>query len=418
MNQDQRIDRLKIEPDRRDADVGAPRWLWPALIIGVAALLAVGWWWMQPDRIEVRSVQAVLAQPTGDGAVRASVLDASGYVIARRQATVAAEVTGKLVEVNVEEGLRVEQGQVLARIDDATEQAQLALAQARLEATRSALVETRAQLENARRTQDRQRELVDRQLTSQAELDRAETEVLALTARLANQNRQVDVVEREIALQQRRLEQLTIRAPFSGIVIARAAQAGEMVSPISAGGGFTRTGICTIVDMDSLEIEVDVNEAYIDRVSANQPVIARLDAYPDWQIPAEVMAVVPAADRQKATVRVRIALLEKDPRILPEMGISVRFLEAADETADAQALTGNTPRALPQVPAAAVERRDGRDVVWIIVDDRVERRAVQLGGQTANGVLISAGLAGNERLVADPAGLNLSDGAPVRAVEP
>jgi len=342
------------------------------------------------------------------------VLDASGYVIARRQATVAAEVTGKLVEVNVEEGLRVEQGQVLARIDDATEQAQLALARARLEATRSALVETRAQLANAERTRYRQRELLDRQLTSEAELDRAETEVETLAARLANQRRQVEVVEREIGLQQRRLEQLTIRAPFSGIVIARAAQAGEMVSPISAGGGFTRTGICTIVDMDSLEIEVDVNEAYIDRVRAGQPVVARLDAYPDWEIEAEVKAVVPAADRQKATVRVRVALLEKDPRILPEMGISVRFLDAPLDDAPEQA----EARALPQVPASAIERRDGRDVVWRLICDRVERRAVRLGAQTAGGVLISAGLSGSERLVADATGLNLSDGARVRVIDP
>ncbi len=414
MNQDRRIDGLRIDPDRRDADAGWPRLLWPLLGVLLVLLGGAVWWLAQPDRIEVRVVGTVLAQPGSTGAVRASVLDASGYVIARRQATVAAEVTGKLVEVNVEEGLQVEQGQVLARIDDATEQAQLALARARLEATRSALVETQAQLENARRTQDRQRELVDRQLTSQAELDRAETEVLALTARLANQRRQVEVVEREIALQQRRLEQLIIRAPFSGIVIARAAQAGEMVSPVSAGGGFTRTGICTIVDMDSLEIEVDVNEAYIDRVSAGQAVVASLDAYPDWEIPAEVKAVVPAADRQKATVRVRVALLERDPRILPEMGISVRFLDAPMIDAPEQA----EARAVPQVPAGTIERRDGRDVVWIVVGDRVERRAVRLGGQTADGVLIRAGLSGNERLVAEAAGLNLSDGARVRVVEP
>jgi len=418
MNQDRRIDGLRIDPDRRDADAGRPSWLWPMLAVAVLALAGVGGWLAQPDRAEVRLVRASLVEPDTTGAVRASVLDASGYVIARRQATVAAEVTGKLVEVNVEEGLRVEQGQVLARIDDATEQAQLALAQARLEATRSALGETQAQLANAERTRNRQRELLDRQLTSQAELDRAETEVEALAARLANQRRQVEVVEREIALQQRRLEQLTIRAPFSGIVIARAAQAGEMVSPISAGGGFTRTGICTIVDMESLEIEVDVNEAYIDRVRAGQPVIARLDAYPDWEIQAEVMAVVPAADRQKATVRVRVALLERDSRILPEMGISVRFLEAVNEAVGEVEVSAAAPRALPQVPTAAVERRDGRDVVWIVADDRVERRAVRLGGQTTGGVLISAGLSGNERLVTDVAGLNLSDGARVRVIDP
>lgn len=411
---DSRIDRLRIDPVQREpGGWGAGRWV--AVVAVVVALLLVGWWLFAPDSaLEVRAVQVRLVEPTTPAAERASVLDASGYVIARRQATVAAEVTGRLVEVNVEEGLRVEQGQVLARIDDATEQAQLALAQARLDAARSALVETRVLLDHARRTQERQRELLERQLTSQAELDRAETEVRSLQARLANQQRQIEVVEREIALQQRRLEQLTIRAPFSGIVIARAAQAGEMVSPVSAGGGFTRTGICTIVDMDSLEIEVDVNEAYIDRVRAGQPVVARLDAYPDWEIPAEVKAVVPAADRQKATVRVRVALLERDPRILPEMGVSVRFLDSSEPEA---AVDAASARPLPLVPASAVARSEGRDVVWVIEGDRLDRRAVRLGGKRADGVLVTAGLAGGERLVAEPAGLELNDGSRVRVVE-
>jgi RND family efflux transporter MFP subunit len=306
----------------------------------------------------------------------------------------------------------VNEGDVLARLDDATEQAQLDLSQARLAAARSALEEIAVQLENARRTLSRQRDLKARDLTSQAEVDLALTDVDALTARLASQREQVRVAESEVAVQRQRIDELTIRAPFSGVIIARAAQAGEMVSPISAGGGFTRTGICTIVDMDSLEIEVDVNEAYIDRVSTGQPVVATLDAYPDLEIPAQVKAVVPAADRQKATVRVRVEFIERDPRVLPEMGISVRFLEAG--AAGNQEAAPGDARRLPAIPAEAVFSRDGRDYVWRIDDDRVERRAVQLGATRGNRVIVNAGISAGDRIVADPSGLTIEEGARVR----
>ena len=411
MSKDDLIDRLRIEPAVADAR-DRPRILYVVLAVIVLALAVTGWvWYSQAAVPEVRTTTPEMVEVDA-GSSRASVLDASGYVVARRQATVAAEVTGKLVEVLVEEGLAVEQGQVLARMDDATEQAQLDLARARLSAARSTLAEIEAQLANARRTLVRQTELRQRDLASQADLDRAETEVDALTARLASQRLQIQVASREVALQQQRLDELTIRAPFSGIVIARAAQAGEMVSPISAGGGFTRTGICTIVDMDSLEIEVDVNEAYIDRVDAGQPVVARLDAYPDWQIPARVKAVVPAADRQKATVRVRVALEQRDPRILPEMGVSVRFLAETDDT-DVEA----APRRLPRVPTRAVFEADGRNYVFVVDRGMLERRAVRLGARRDDGILISAGVSAGDRLVADATAGNLSDGMRVRVVE-
>lgn len=413
MSKDDLIDRLRIEPAVSDQP---RRRVWPLVFVAVVllSLAAAGWAWF--SRAAVPEVRVTVPETAELGAAgsRTSVLDASGYVVARRQATVAAEVTGKLVEVLVEEGLAVEKGQVLARMDDATEQAQLALARARLAAARSALAEIEAQLSNARRTQVRQRELKQRDLSSQSEVDRAETEVESLQARLAAQREQINVAEREVELQQQRLGELTIRAPFSGIVIARAAQAGEMVSPISAGGGFTRTGICTIVDMDSLEIEVDVNEAYIDRVETGQPVVARLDAYPDWQIPARVKAVVPAADRQKATVRVRVAIEQADPRILPEMGVSVRFLAEDDGPSSDDA----APRRLPLVPALAVFEADGRSYVFLVDGGRLERRAVRPGVRRDDGILISAGLNPGERLVADASVDGLSDGMRVRAVDP
>ncbi|MEX2500415.1 MAG: efflux RND transporter periplasmic adaptor subunit [Wenzhouxiangellaceae bacterium] len=407
------IDRLRIEPaaagERR-----RPGWLLVVLAGVVLLVAAAVWaWYSRAGVPEVRvAVPEIVEADQGDA--RASVLDASGYVVARRQATVAAEVTGKLTEVLVEEGLAVEKGQVLARIDDATEQAQLALARARLAAARSALAEIEAQLRNARRTRVRQRELKERDLASQSEVDRAETEVESLEARLAAQREQIHVAEREVELQQQRIGELTIRAPFSGVVIARAAQAGEMVSPVSAGGGFTRTGICTIVDMDSLEIEVDVNEAYIDRVRPGQPVLARLDAWPDWEIPAEVKAVVPAADRQKATVRVRVAFVERDPRILPEMGISVRFLDA-DDAGEESELTQT--RRLPTIPPHAVVSEGGGEYVFVVNGATVERRAIRLGARQGDRVLVTAGLEGNERLVANANEYPLSDGTRVRVAD-
>jgi len=403
------IDRLKISDDQRHADSGRAVWPWLAGAAVVAVLAVAGWRLLAgPGAIEVEIVQPV-RESTGARSNAASVLDASGYVVARRQATVAAEVTGKLSEVLIEEGMRVEQGQVLARMDDATERAQLALTEARLRAAQTALEEIRVELEDARRTLERQRELRDRELASQSDLDQAETQVRALEARLANGREQIEVARSEMALQAQLLEELTVRAPFSGVVIARAAQAGEMVSPISAGGGFTRTGIGTIVDMDSLEIEVDVNESYIDRVRAGQRVTAILDAYPDWSIPAEVNTVVPAADRQKATVRVRVAILERDPRILPEMGISVRFL---DEDAEMPAETEASPALT--VPTSAVFDDETRRYVWRVEDGRLERRAVRTGAQRGDRVVILAGLTERDRIVETAGGNALAEGVAVR----
>ncbi len=412
---DRQIDRLRIDDRQRAVreDRGWGRWLVAGLVVALVA--AAAWWWMQPGPV---AVDAVRPQPieTTNGTARASVLDASGYVVARRQATVAAEVTGKLIEVDVEEGMRVEAGQVLARLDDATEQAQLALSRARLRAAEAALTELEVLRDDARRTLGRQRELNDRNLASQADLDRAETELRSFEARLASGREQVLVARREVAVQEQRIDELTVRAPFGGIVIARAAQAGEMVSPISAGGGFTRTGICTIVDMDSLEIEVDVNESYIDRVRAGQPVTARLDAYPDLEIPAEVTTVVPAADRQKATVRVRIGFLERDPRILPDMGISVRFLEPeapqsvdGDRDVDGSAATV----ASWSLPASAVFEAGDRRYVWRIDGNTVQRRAVRTGATRDDRVIVLGGLAASDRVVADASADGLDDGARV-----
>lgn len=409
------IDKLRIES--RTPETGrrpAVGWVVGALVaVALAASAWFGWTRMQVPEVSV--VQARVVE-TGGPAGRASVLDASGYVVARRQATVSAEVTGKLEEVLVEEGMTVEAGQLVARLDDATERAQLELSRAREVSARSALREIEVQLADAERTRARQRELHQRELVSQSELDRAETEVQSLRARLASRRDDIEVARREVELRSQLVEELNVRAPFGGVVVAKSAQPGEMVSPISAGGGFTRTGICTIVDMESLEIEVDVNESYIDRVFPGQSVTAVLDAYPDWRIPAEVTTVVPAADRQKATVRVRVGFLERDPRILPDMGISVRFLEADTASGDD---TEAPPSRRLVLPAGAVADDAGATVVYVVDDGRVERRAVRTARRDNGEVVIVSGLNVRESVVADVAGVEteLADGDRVKVVD-
>ncbi len=335
------LDELKI--DRSTTAVEPPRWWlrWLA-VIGCLAVLAIAVWFVmarEPEPVAVAAPLAaspVAAEPVADG----SVLDATGYVVARREATVSAKVTGKVVEVFIEEGMRVEAGQLLARLDASVPRAELALSEAQLASARAGLEQLNVQIQQAELDLHRTQELAGRKLASAAELDRARLTLAGLHAQLDRQQSDVVVAERAAAVQRQLLDDMEIRAPFTGVVVAKAAQPGEMISPISAGGGFTRTGICTIVDMDSLEVEVDVNEAYINRVQPKQRVSVTLNAYPDDHIAAEVIAIIPTADRNKATVRVRIALLEKNPRVLPDMGVKVAFLE--DKTNEDKTPNGKT----------------------------------------------------------------------------
>jgi RND family efflux transporter MFP subunit len=375
------------------------------LIIVLGAAAGGAFFWFGPD--SVPTVQTATVRESADGAA-GQILNASGYVTARNRATVSSKITGKLVEVHVEEGLAVVEGQLLARLDDSRYRASLALAESRLDAARRSLDETRVQIELAELTLERTRRLVDEGVSGQADLDAARTEAEALQARLGVEEQQVAVSEREVSLRRVELADTVIRAPFDGIVISKDAQTGEMVSPVSAGGGFTRTGICTIVDMGSLEIEVDVNESYISRVRPDQQTEAVLDAYPDWRIPSRVITTIPAADRQKATVLVRIAFDELDPRILPDMGVKVAFLDP--ETAGAAAAE-NRRRIL--APRTAVRTVNGRDVVFVVSRDRVERRAVQVGAAQGSEIEILTGLSSGERVVVGDPG-DLSDGDEIR----
>ena len=375
--------------------------------LGVFVLvLAAGviWWLARPKATEVHTIIAREIGSSSSG--ERTVLNASGYVTARRAATVSSKVTGKVVEVLIEEGMKVKEGQIVARLDDTNVKTGLDVAEAQLESAKAALAETEAQLKDANQEYQRTTELAKQHIASQSDLDLAESNAKSLQAHLAQQKLDVVVAERNVALWQQQMDDMIIRAPFDGIVTTKDAQPGEMISPVSAGGGFTRTGIGTIVDMDSLEIEIDVNESYINRVQASQPVVATLDAYPDWKIPCKVIAIIPTADRQKSTVKVRVGFDQLDPRILPEMGVKVAFRETGGGPATANHTV--------LVPKTAVQSRDGRDVVFVVQHGHAERRAVTVIDTQGDDSVLSTGVSAGESVVADPpAGLN--DGMPVRA---
>ncbi|MEZ5500778.1 MAG: efflux RND transporter periplasmic adaptor subunit [Steroidobacteraceae bacterium] len=406
MNSSELLKEIRIDRsgDGNDGNSAMRRW-WILAALAVLVALALAFLFLRKPALEVDVVQAETA--TADKGA-GSVLDATGYVVARRQATVSAKVTGKVSEVLIEEGMHVKQGDIMARLDDADARSQLELANAQVFAARSQADEISANLASAQRDLKRQEELTERKLTSLQNLDAARTLVDALTARLQSQRRLAGVAEEQRAVAQVQLDNTVVRAPFDGVVTVKAAQPGEMVSPLSAGGGFTRTGIGTLVDMNSLEIEVDVNESYINRVRPGQAVEAVLNAYPDWVIPAEVIAIIPTADRAKATVKVRIGLKIRDERLVPEMGVRVAFLQDANSLESAAA---NRPAVL--VPASALRDDGGTDIVFIVRDGKALRRAVTAGTTMQEQRQILGGVSpGDKVIVAPPAGL--ADGTAVR----
>lgn len=393
------LDDLRIDRTARRSS-GTPIMLALLLFLGIGGAAGAKWWYSQPQPVTVKT-QVVRETTTGEDR---TLLNASGYVTARREATVSSKVTGKVLEVLVEEGMVVEEDQVLARIDASNTEKSRDLAVAQAASAREALDETRVRLAQAERDLRRFRGLADEGIGSASDVDRASAEVDALKAQLDRQAADITVAEREIALWNQQIDDTVIRAPFSGVVTMKNAQPGEMISLMSGGGGFARTGICTIVDMTSLEIEVDVSESYIKRVTPGQPVEAVLDAYPDWRIPAKVVAVIPTADRQKATVKVRVGFDALDPRILPEMSVKVAFQsEAAPEA----------PKRLVLIPRSAVQQRDGRDMVSVVADGRVALRPVTLGEPQGDQVNVVAGVSGGERVVVEGPD-DLADGASVR----
>ena len=387
---------LRIDADARAGEQRSRGWVWLVLVL-VVAVAAGGWFWSQRLQAAPVKTAAVSVRASGGGQSAGAVLNASGYVTARRRATVSSKVTGKVLEVFVEEGKAVKKGQVLARLDDSQIRASLSVAEAQLAAAQRGAAEDEARLKQAQLNLDRRARLIKEGVVGRAEVDDAQGDVDSLTARIAMAQQQVRVAEAQVTARQTDLTDMVVRAPFDGIAISKDAQPGEMISPVSAGGGFTRTGICTIVDMTSLEIEVDVSETYINRVHSGQKVEAVLDAYQDWKIPAHVITTIPSADRQKATVKVRIGFDQLDPRILPDMGVKVSFLREEEAPSAAAAAAARMT-----VPKTAIRTIDGRSVVFVAKDDRVERRAISVGNENGGVVDVLSGVNAGERVVLDP----------------
>ena len=401
------FDQEALDSLRRERKPAAPappsqpwrKWIAIAVIAAIALVAAV--FLLRGNAIPVETARAAAASGGGP----AAVLNASGYVVARRQATVSSKVTGRVAEVLIEEGMPVESGALLARLDDSTVRPVYDLAQRQLDAARKNLAEVQVRLDEAQRTLRRNEQLRAQKLVSESQLDAARAEALALAARLEALKSEVSVAESNVRVRVQDLRDLEVVAPFDGVVVSKDAQPGEVVSPISAGGGFTRTGIATIVDMTSREIEVDVNEAFINRVRANQKTEAVLDAYPDWSIPSHVINIVPTADRQKATVRVRIGFDGLDPRILPDMGVKVRFLE--DGTA------AQRSSAVVRIPTSSVVSEADTRYVWRVRDDTVERVAIRTGSEREGQIDVLSGLNAGDLVVTRPVE-GLKDGAKIK----
>ena len=387
---------LRISDTKRNATRSSKRWLW--LFLGVLALIllavAASAFRDRKPEVEVATVSKPANGPAG-------VLNASGYITPRRRATIAAKITGRVTSVMFDEGTRVAEGQLLATLDDSDARRALDSAKADRDSSQAAIADFEVQLRNAEIELHRAQQLVKEGVQTQQALDAAVMTADSLRAKINLAKRQVAGTEARIREQQQAVDNCTIRAPYAGIVVSKDAQVGEMVSPVSAGGGFTRTGIATIVDLHSNEIEVDVSESYIAKVQPNQPVTAILDAYPDWSIPAKVRTVIPTADRQKATVKVRISFTDEghvrlidpatQPRILPDMGVKVTFLEDEKPKAAADKSPAAAP-AVALVPQVAIHQDNSSKFVFVVKGDTLERRAVSLGSVRGTDVEILAGL--------------------------
>ena len=380
---------LRIDKDKRqERKTGKIFGIILAAILAVALVAGATFY----SRNSAPVVEVAAAQKAGNAGPTA-LLNASGYVTPRRRATIAAKITGRVIGVYFDEGVHVKEGQILAKLDDSDVKRALDSAVADRNSTKAQIADYEVQLKNAELLVHRSKELQAAGVQSQEIVDNAVTSADSLRAKIALTKEQVAAAESRINEAQQAVDNTVIRAPFEGIVVSKDAQVGEMVSPISAGGGFTRTGIATIVDMNSNEIEVDVNEAYIARVVPEQRVTAVLDAYPDWQIPSKVRTVIPTADRQKATVKVRISFIKLDPKILPDMGVKVTFL------GDEPKKQAGAVEPVATVPTAALRDDNGSKIVYIVKDNKLERRAVKPGNPRGSDTEIFAGLTPGDLVV-------------------
>ncbi|HEY3520579.1 MAG TPA: efflux RND transporter periplasmic adaptor subunit [Rhodanobacteraceae bacterium] len=399
------LKQLRIERGQREDDgVRQARWPWIVAALVVLVLIAAGiaFFLLRSQPVEVQTATAIAPASAGDSAV---VLQATGYVVARREATVSAQITGTLTQVLIEEGEHVRKDQVLARLEDSSYEAALDAAKAQYAAAQAQAGQVQAQLNQSQHDARRLDAIAARGLVSKQSAEQARTQVATGRASLLAAQKNAQAAAAQVHSAQVAYDYTFVRAPFDGVITDKAAQVGEIVSPLSAGGGFTRTGVATIVDMDSLEVDVDVNESYISRVVPDMPAEAVLDAYPDWKIPAHVIAIIPSADRSKATVKVRVALDRKDPRIIPEMGVRVSFLEK--HSGNAQPIAGVL------VQKDVIAQRDGHDVVFVVDGDRAKQTQVRLGADFSDMKQVTFGLAAGAQVVKAPSA-ELNDGEKVK----
>jgi RND family efflux transporter MFP subunit len=414
------LDQLRIDRTTDvSEDASTRRWILIGVSIVLVLALGIGGWWIlsRPSGVAVQAAVAkeIAGRSSGGKSSGASMLDASGYIVARRQATVASKTIGRVIEVSIEEGQRVEKDQIIARLDDSNARAAIEQARASYAQAEANLRAAQIAFDDAKPTFQRNEQQMKAGVISAQTFDSARASYNAAEADLVVRTRGVALARAGVEVAQRNLDDTVVRAPFTGVVTVKAAQAGEIVSPSTAGGGYTRSGIGTIVDMDSLEVEVDVSENFINRVHPDQPATIKLNAYPDWEIPAAVIAVIPTADRSKATVKVRVGFKERDARVLPDMGARVSFLSEASPK-DANNATPAAPIAAVLVPPEAVQANGETGTVFIINgNDTVERRVVRLGARTTDGQLVLSGLPGGTRVAASNLSA-LTDGAKIHVV--
>ncbi len=401
-----KLDALRIDRSATPEKGSSPSRWWILLLLLLAAGTAI-WWLKRPAAVVVRTI--TIQSPSPVAGTSRTLLNASGYVTTRVKATVSSKVTGKVAEILVEEGMKVEKDQVLAKLDDSNVRSGKRLATAQLESAKKALAEIQPLILFTEAEKQRLKPLLETKSVSRSDYDRAVAEAAIQTAKLDRLKADITVAERQVDDWEQQLNDTIIRAPFAGVVTTKDSQPGEMISPMSS-GGFTRTGICTLVDMASLEIEVDVGESFINRVKPNQPVEATLDAYADLKLPCKVIAIIPTADRQKATVRVRVAFEQLDPRILPQMGIKVAFQDEA-------LLPTTSARSTLTIPQSAVQERDGRSIAWVVREGKSERRAITVANTNGDKIFVSAGLSSGEVIIINPLP-TLTDGTPVTLESP
>ncbi len=398
---------LRIDVRERDEDSGTPRWVWWAAgsALAVTAVAAAAWWVLGA---RATTVQTATAMAPGSGSAASTVLQATGYVTAQRQATVSTQITGTLVAVLFEEGDHVKKGQIIARLEDSALRASLNVAQANTQTSLAQVATAQAQLAQAQADERRQTELAASGMMSKQAAEQARTAVATYSAQLEARKRESEAARAQLAMAQVNFDYSMVKAPFAGVVTVKAAQVGEIVSPLSAGGGFTRTGVCTIVDMDSLEVDVDVSESYIGQVKPGMPAESVLDAYPDWKVPSHVIAIVPTADRGKATIKVRVALDEKDARLVPDIGVRVSFLGSKPAPN-----TAAVPKGVLVSPQA-IAQRNGQSVVFVVADNHAQQRTIKTAAQDVGSMkLVTEGVKAGEPLVLSPPD-TLHDGSDVR----